>query len=154
MPWGTTCWLRPASSYDILNSLITAPTSASFLNRKVIRPLCARIWWGSAFYGKAFGWNFDQFPGFEYWSAVTTASDKNGTPTTPGSIYSKDLMLNPDFGEMITQGPGWGAIIPEESPITSDDFRKHYGEGYRRAKDGGWVPSEARGHEKIREKTA
>jgi uncharacterized protein len=40
----------------------------------------------SAFYTKAFGWNFNQFPGFEYWSAVTTASDKNGAPTSPGSI--------------------------------------------------------------------
>ncbi|MDE1852420.1 MAG: cupin domain-containing protein [Thaumarchaeota archaeon] len=68
--------------------------------------------------------------------------------------YSKDILLNPDFGEIIMRGPGWGAIIPEESSITSDDFRKHYGEGYRRTKDGGWVPSKARGHKKIREKTA
>lgn len=40
----------------------------------------------SAFYTKAFGWNFIQFPGFEYWSTITTASDKNGSPTAPGSI--------------------------------------------------------------------
>jgi uncharacterized protein len=40
----------------------------------------------SAFYSKAFGWNITQFPNFEYWSLVTTASDKNGTPTSPGSI--------------------------------------------------------------------
>ena len=40
----------------------------------------------SAFYTKAFGWNFMQFPGFDYWSAGTTMSDKNGTPTSPGSI--------------------------------------------------------------------
>jgi len=40
----------------------------------------------SAFYSKAFGWNITQFPNFEYWSLVTTASDANGTPTSPGSI--------------------------------------------------------------------
>jgi uncharacterized protein len=40
----------------------------------------------SSFYNKAFGWQLNQFPNFEYWSIMTTASDKNGTPTTPGSI--------------------------------------------------------------------
>ncbi|HUI01004.1 MAG TPA: VOC family protein [Nitrososphaerales archaeon] len=40
----------------------------------------------SNFYGKAFGWTFNQFPGFEYWSIGTTMSDKNGMPTSPGAI--------------------------------------------------------------------
>lgn len=40
----------------------------------------------STFYSKAFGWNFNQFPGFEYWSIGTTASDKDGRPTSPGAI--------------------------------------------------------------------
>ena len=40
----------------------------------------------SAFYSKAFGWNFNQFPGFEYWSVMTTDSDQKGTPKSPGSI--------------------------------------------------------------------
>lgn len=40
----------------------------------------------SAFYGKAFGWAFNQFPGFEYWSVGTTMSDKDGRPTSPGAI--------------------------------------------------------------------
>jgi hypothetical protein len=40
----------------------------------------------SAFYSKAFGWAINQFPNFEYWSLITTNSDKNGMPTTPGSI--------------------------------------------------------------------
>ncbi len=40
----------------------------------------------SNFYTKAFGWAFNQFPGFEYWSVGTTASDKNGTPKSPGAI--------------------------------------------------------------------
>ena len=65
---------------------------------------------------------------------------------------SKDLILNPDFDELIMRGPGWGAIIPREALITSEDFRSHYDEGYRRNKDGGWVPSKHRGHKKVREK--
>jgi len=65
--------------------------------------------------------------------------------------YSKDLILNPDFNELVMRGPGWGAIVPEESLITSEDFRSHYDEGYRRTKDGGWVPSKNRGHKKVRE---
>ena len=40
----------------------------------------------SAFYSKAFGWNLIQFPGFEYWSVITTDSDENGMPKSPGSI--------------------------------------------------------------------
>ena len=40
----------------------------------------------SAFYGKAFGWQFNKYPGFEYWSIGTTASDQQGRPTAPGAI--------------------------------------------------------------------
>ncbi len=40
----------------------------------------------SAFYQKAFGWSFNQYPGFEYWSAGTTMSDETGRPTSLGSI--------------------------------------------------------------------
>ena len=40
----------------------------------------------SAFYAKAFGWQFNQFPGFQYWSAGTTESDKDGRPAKPGAI--------------------------------------------------------------------
>lgn len=40
----------------------------------------------SAFYSKAFGWQANQFPNFEYWSLGTTMSDKDGRPTTPGAI--------------------------------------------------------------------
>jgi uncharacterized cupin superfamily protein len=67
--------------------------------------------------------------------------------------YSKDIILNPDFSEIIMRGPGWGALFPADALATSDDFRKHYGEGYRRTRDGGWVPSKARGHKKVRERT-
>ena len=44
-------------------------------------------------------------------------------------------------------------LIPAEAATTSDDFRKHYDEGYRRSKDGSWTPSKLRGHKKIREKS-
>ncbi|MDG6901083.1 MAG: cupin domain-containing protein [Nitrososphaerota archaeon] len=65
--------------------------------------------------------------------------------------YSKDVVLNPDFNEIVMRGPGWGAIVPRDSLITSEDFRDHYDEGYRRNKDGGWTPSKNRGHKKVRE---
>ena len=65
---------------------------------------------------------------------------------------SKDIILNPDFKEAIMSGQGWAAIIPEESLITPEDFWNHYDEGYRRTKDGGWVPSKNRGHRRMREK--
>jgi predicted enzyme related to lactoylglutathione lyase len=38
----------------------------------------------SAFYSKAFGWQFEKYPGFEYRRVGTTASDKKGVPTSPG----------------------------------------------------------------------
>jgi len=40
----------------------------------------------SEFYNKAFGRSFNQFPNFDYWMIGTTKSDKDGMPTTPGSI--------------------------------------------------------------------
>ena len=40
----------------------------------------------SAFYGKAFSWQINQYPDFEYWSLGTTTSDKNRVPTSPGAI--------------------------------------------------------------------
>ena len=40
----------------------------------------------SDFYNKAFGWQFNQYPNFDYWMVGTTMSDKDGMPTTPGSI--------------------------------------------------------------------
>jgi uncharacterized protein len=39
----------------------------------------------SAFYSKAFGWEIDQYPDFEYWALGTTAS-KDRVPTAPGAI--------------------------------------------------------------------
>lgn len=38
------------------------------------------------FYKKAFGWQIDQFPNFEYWSLNTTEVGKDQRPTTPGAI--------------------------------------------------------------------
>jgi uncharacterized protein len=40
----------------------------------------------SAFYTKAFGWTFNQFPGWEYWMVGTTESDKDGQPKKSGAI--------------------------------------------------------------------
>lgn len=67
---------------------------------------------------------------------------------------SKDLVFNPDFNEIFMRGPGWGSLTPAEALMSPEDFGKHYDEGYRRTKDGGWVPSKNRGHKKVREKTS
>ena len=40
----------------------------------------------TAFYTKAFGWQINQFPNWEYWMIGTTPSDKNGMPSSPGAI--------------------------------------------------------------------
>ncbi|HUI86917.1 MAG TPA: VOC family protein [Nitrososphaerales archaeon] len=58
----------------------------------------------STFYTKAFGWTFNQFPGFEYWSIGTTMSDKNGMPTSPGAI-------NGGMGKK-------GAMAPDQVVVT------------------------------------
>ncbi len=65
---------------------------------------------------------------------------------------SKDLVLNPDFNEILMRGPGWGSLTPAEALMPPEDFRKHYDEGYKRNKDGGWVPSKLRGHKRVRAK--
>jgi len=65
---------------------------------------------------------------------------------------SKDIIVNPDFKELLLSGSGWGAIVPEESLMTPEDFFRHYDLGYKRTKDGGWVPSKNRGHKRTREK--
>ena len=67
---------------------------------------------------------------------------------------SKDVIVNPDFNEIIMRGQGWGALFPIDALMTSEDFRKHYDEGYKRTRDGKWIPSKTRGHRKIREETA
>jgi predicted enzyme related to lactoylglutathione lyase len=38
------------------------------------------------FYGKAFGWKIDQYPGMDYFMVSTTPSDENGMPKSPGAI--------------------------------------------------------------------
>jgi hypothetical protein len=66
--------------------------------------------------------------------------------------FSKDLMSDPDFNEIILRGQGWDTVIPMESLMSSEDSGNHYDEGYKRTKDGAWVPSKLPGHKKVREK--
>jgi predicted enzyme related to lactoylglutathione lyase len=40
----------------------------------------------SNFYNKAFGWQVNQWGDMDYWMVTTTASDKNGQPSSPGAI--------------------------------------------------------------------
>jgi uncharacterized protein len=58
----------------------------------------------STFYTKAFGWQINQYPNFEYWMLGTTASDKDGAPTSPGSIN----------GGMVKKG----GMAPEHVTVT------------------------------------
>jgi len=66
---------------------------------------------------------------------------------------SKDLIHNPDFNEIFMRGRGWGALVPADALLNPSDFGQYYSESYKRTKDGGWVPSKARGHKKIRAKS-
>jgi hypothetical protein len=66
---------------------------------------------------------------------------------------SKDLIHNPDFNEIFMRGRGWGALVPADALLNPSDFGQYYNESYKRTKDGGWVPSKARGHKKIRAKS-
>jgi uncharacterized cupin superfamily protein len=67
---------------------------------------------------------------------------------------SKDLIHNPDFSEIFMRGPGWGALLPDEALLPPKEFGQYYDEGYKRTRDGGWVPSRNRGHKKIRERSS
>ncbi len=66
--------------------------------------------------------------------------------------FPKDLISDPDFNEIILRGQGWDAVIPTEALMSSEDAGEHYLEGYKRTKDGGWVPSRIPGTKKVREK--
>lgn len=67
---------------------------------------------------------------------------------------SKDLIHNPDFNEIFMRGPGWGSLLPDEALLPPKDFGQYYDEGYKRTRDGGWVPSKNRGHKKMRQRPA
>ncbi len=54
-----------------------------------------------------------------------------GTATT-----AKDLMYWPDFDEFQMRGPGWGAVAPEKSLMTTRDLEDYFHEAYKRMKDG------------------
>ena len=64
--------------------------------------------------------------------------------------FPKDVISDPDFAEIIMRGQGWEAVVPMDSLLPTEDSNMHYHEGYRRTKDGGWVPSKLRGHNKVR----
>lgn len=66
--------------------------------------------------------------------------------------FPKDLVADPDFGEIILRGQGWDAIVPVGALLSSADSSEHYGEGYVRSKDGRWTPAKLPGHRKVRKK--
>jgi len=54
-----------------------------------------------------------------------------GTATT-----TKDLIYWPDYAEFSMRGPGWGALVPADSMISTAELEKHWSDTYRRTKDG------------------
>ena len=58
----------------------------------------------SAFYNSAFGWNMIEVPGMNYWSIITTPSNQEGRPDSPGAI-------NGGMGEK-------GKTAPQEVTVT------------------------------------
>ncbi|HLH86339.1 MAG TPA: cupin domain-containing protein [Thermoplasmataceae archaeon] len=60
----------------------------------------------------------------------------------------KDVVIYPDHGEVDFFGAGWYTTVPLDSAISADDAMGHYDEGYRRQKDGTWVPADVPGFRK------
>jgi len=55
---------------------------------------------------------------------------------TGSSTTSKDLVHWPDYAEAQLRGPGWGALLPADSMMTTTDLARHWSDRYRRTKDG------------------
>jgi uncharacterized cupin superfamily protein len=54
-----------------------------------------------------------------------------GTATT-----AKDIIFWPDYAEIGMRGPGWGALVPADSLMSTVDLEKHWSDIYRRTRDG------------------
>ena len=54
-----------------------------------------------------------------------------GTSTT-----AKDVMFWPDHDELQMRGPGWAAVVPKDSLLSTKDLEQHFNDDYRRTKDG------------------
>ncbi len=71
-----------------------------------------------------------------------------GERFTGTASTAKDLMYWPDFDEFQMRGPGWGAVLPEKSLITTKGIDDYYYETYKRTKEGKRVPSKPPEHKK------
>ena len=63
---------------------------------------------------------------------------------TGSRTTSKDLMRWPDFSEIGFRGPGWSALVPSDSVMSTADLDSHWGDQYRRTKDGKRVARKSR----------
>jgi uncharacterized cupin superfamily protein len=70
------------------------------------------------------------------------------------STTAKDLVVNPDFDELMIRGPGWSGFVPRASVLAAAAEERHYDEGYRRGKDGSWTPATVPGLHKVRGRRA
>lgn len=57
------------------------------------------------FYSETFGWNLQQWPGFDYVMVTTTPANEQGTPSEPGGING---------GMLLRQGPITNPIVTIE----------------------------------------
>jgi uncharacterized protein len=81
----------------------------------------------SEFYSKAFGWNLNQFPNFEYWSVVTTESDQMGAPTKAGAInggMGKKGQMAPDAVTVTISVPDIDAALANVKKLGGKEHGK------------------------------
>jgi uncharacterized cupin superfamily protein len=60
-------------------------------------------------------------------------------------IDDTDLAIYSDHGEVLLRGQGFRHYVPLDAIEPADDLRAHYDTGYRRQRDGSYVPQEMRG---------
>lgn len=60
-------------------------------------------------------------------------------------IDDTDLAIYSDHGEVLLRGQGFRHYVPLDAIELADDLRAHYDTGYRRLRDGSYVPKEMQG---------
>ncbi|WP_018130740.1 cupin domain-containing protein [Effusibacillus pohliae] len=57
-----------------------------------------------------------------------------------GDMEATDLCIYPDHAEILLRGKGWAHQVPLDAVDTDNDLRIHYDTGYRRLRNGSFVP--------------
>ena len=93
----------------------------------------------SNFYNKAFGWQLNEWAGSGYFMAMTTPSDKNGRPKSPGSINGgmakRDgplqsvvvtLMVDDIEAKLATVKKLGGSVLAGKTPVGDMGFSAYF----------------------------